>query len=286
MATANNIIIRKNISIDSKDKCEDNKIIRKKIQLKLKPEKNKIIHNCDRIEKTKLILKKKTVEKSPMEQLNFHLDENFKHHLMFIKDSWSEVKHKIRLDTNNQECWWDLELLLKHFAEQLNVSCMSNPSPQWPSNPFNRIPFNKSQLILLGKQIKELGISVNYMLIELFNYLESKLRFLTIDKFCNSFIEYVNHHYHYRIINYKDSQGNYLGYWVKKKDELSLFERRYAEFKLITPREYDNSTDQLVETAEYLFYKDILDSMPEESIDLDLIANEKFLFYRTPSMYM
>ena len=108
-----------------------------------------------------------------MDQLNAYLDKHFMYSLMMMKDSWSEVKHKIRLDHNQQECWWDLELLLRQFAEQLNTSTMNNPAPQWPSDPFNRIPFESAQLSLLGQQIKELQIPVNCMVKELFSYLQT-----------------------------------------------------------------------------------------------------------------
>jgi len=278
MSLSDNFIIRKKLPIKLKQQPE-NIIIRKKIKLKLKsheitppPIQQKSTNNVEQKYKKPQI----TLKKSPMDQLNNYLDEKFKHHLMFIKDSWTEVKHKIRLDSNGQECWWDLELLLKHFAEQLNISCMANPSPQWPSNPFNRHPFDKSQLLLLGKQIKELKIPVNYMVKELFNYLQTKFRYLPIDKFTATFIGYVSSNYRYRHVNYKDSQSNYVGYWIKKTEPLTLFEERYNELKLIPPGEYDEENDRIIETEEYAFYKDILNTMPAETIDLDNNAMETF----------
>lgn len=287
MATGDNLIIRKKIPIKLKEMphlAESNVIIRKKIQLKLKDSYNKHINPQETIKSPVLEVKKPEAEirkpqimlkkKPVINQLNQYLDDNFKHHLMYIKESWSEVKYKIRLDNNNQECWWDLELLLIHFAEQLNSSAMSNPSPQWPSNPFNRVPFDKSQLSKLGKQIKELKLPVNYMIKELFNYLQTKFRYVNIEKFTGSFIAYVSSDYRFRIVNCKDSQGNYTGYWVKKTDPLSLFEERYIELKHITPGEYDDETDRIVERDEYIFYKDILNSMPQETIDLGSVAQE------------
>ena len=265
-----NLVIRKKIelknkSIDSISENQNNVVIRKKIQLKLKGVTN------EPLKKPQILLKKKS---SSIDQLNQYLDENFMHHLMLIKESWSEVKYKIRLDNSGKECWWDLELLLLHFAEQLNISCMSNPSPQWPSNPFNRQPFTKSQLLKLSNQIKELKIPVNYAIKELFNYLQTKLRYVTIEKFTSFFIEYISQKYRYKLINYRDSQDNYIGYWVKKNEPITLFERRYNEFKLIAPSVYNEDIDRLVETPEYKFFKDILNSMPKETVDFGSIALE------------
>lgn len=266
-----NLVIRKKIQLKNKivdpqsiSEDQNNVVIRKKIQLKLKELTD------DSLKKPPISLKKK----SSIEQLNQYLDENFIHHLMYIKESWSEVKYKIRLDNSGQECWWDLEILLLHFAEQLNISCMSNPSPQWPSNPFNRQPFTKSQLLKLSTQIKELKIPVNYLIKELFNYLQTKFRYVPIEKFTACFIAYVNHNYRYKLINYLDSQDNYIGYWVKKNESFTLFERRYNEFKLVTPSVYNENTDQLVETPEHKFFKDILNCMPKETVDFSSIALE------------
>lgn len=241
----------------------------KKIQLKLKSE-NDLSTVPLIIKKPRIVLKSK---QSPIEKLNQYLDEKFKHHLMYIKNSWSEVDYKIRIDSNNQECWWDLEILLIHFAEQLNSSCMSNPSPQWPSNPFNRQPFTKSQLLKLNKQITELKIPVNYMVKELFNYLQTKLRYVSMDKFTGCFIGYVSHNYRYKLINCKDSQDNYIGYWEKKNVPLSLFEQRFNELKQIAPVEYGHG-DHIIERVEYTFMKEIIDSMPPQTIDLTSIALE------------
>lgn len=267
----NNLIIRKKIALKLKEKAqldehelvkkESNVIIRKKIQIKLKKQKD-----SDSNEVVKL------TTKTDVAQLNKYLDDTFKHHLMMLKDSWSEVDYKIRMDNNNQECWWDLEFLVVHFAEQLNGSCMSNPSPHWPSNPFNRVAFTKQNIMTLHKQIKELKIPVNFMLNELFNYLQDKFRYVSIDKFTPNFIAYVNQKYRFKLVNSLDSQGNYIGYWVKKTDPLSLFEQRYKELQQISPTEYNEDTEEFEEREEYVFYKDILEAIPKENIDLSKTA--------------
>src|SRR5438105_4542691 len=94
-----NLVIRKKIPIKLKEpkpvepSKPSNVVIRKKIQIKLKEPVKKL-------------------QVSAIDQLNQYLDEKFLHHLMYVKNSWSEVKYKIQMDSNNQECWWDLELLL------------------------------------------------------------------------------------------------------------------------------------------------------------------------------
>ena len=204
--------------------------------------------------------------------LNNYLDDNYLHHLMYLKDSWSEVNHKIKLDSNGLECWWDIELLLMHFAEQLNSSNMGLPTPTWPSNPFNNVHFTKIQISYLYRRIKKLKLQVNYMVQELFNYLMTKLRYVKISKFRGCFITYVSHKYRYKMINSKDSQQNYLGYWVKKDTPYSLFEQRYREYTQMPPAEYDIDLDQVVESDESKLWKDLLDHIPTESVDFGSTA--------------
>ena len=89
MSLSDNFIIRKKLPIKLKQQPE-NIIIRKKIKLKLKsheitppPIQQKSTNNVEQKYKKPQI----TLKKSPMDQLNNYLDEKFKHHLMFIKDS-------------------------------------------------------------------------------------------------------------------------------------------------------------------------------------------------------
>jgi hypothetical protein len=254
--SVNNIVIRKKIELKVKKDyiiTPNNVVIRKKLKLKDSPP---------------MLPMTPIIDSLPDDN---YLDQKFLHHLMLIKDSWSEVKYKIRLDSNEQECWWDIEILLEHFAEQLNCSTMSNPSPQWPSNPFNRVQFEKRQLLQLGRQIKDTNLSVNCMIREFFNFLETKLRYVSIEKFSTCFVNYVSRNYRFRIINSKDSQCNYIGYWTQKDLPVSTFEMHYAECKKIFPCEYDEASDRTIERDEYRFYKEILDSIPSENVDLQKI---------------
>jgi hypothetical protein len=256
----------------------NNMIIRRKIQLKLKPTDNQ---TQTKISTDKIPIQVKS-DITTYDQLIEYLDQKYLHHLMYLKDSWSEVKYKIKMNTystsntttdTGQECWWDLEILLKHFAEQLNTACMDGPSPQYPSNPFNRQPFRRSQLLTLHEQIKELHLPVNYLIAELFDYLkQSKSDLPNLTTFAKNFIAFISPKYRFRLVNHKDSQENYIGYWVKKTDPLTLFELRYNELKLITPSEYDARHDRLVERRQYRLYREILNLFPKENIDLDQVA--------------
>lgn len=246
-----------------------NVIIRKKLQLK----KN-IINNTDNIivrknidipalSKIKLKLKE-----NPIDKLNKYLDMNFHHNLMYLKDSWSDVNYKYQIDCHGKEDWWDLEMLIMHFTEQLNASTMSGPSPQWPSNPFNRQPYNIKQLLELGKHISKLEIPINIILKELLIYIKTiKNILLLTSKFSVEFIKYIENRYRYQLLNNKDSQGNYIGHWVEKNVSLSLFEIRYKELQQITPSEYDSDDDTFIETDEYIFYMDLLNYIPKEFCD-------------------
>lgn len=250
---------------------KENVIIRKKLQLKQIKDinGNTIIHkNIPETSKIKIKLKD---NRSPIDKLNNYLNINFKHNLMYLKDTWADVKYKYQIDSNGKEGWWDLEMLLIHFAEQLNAASMSNPSPQWPSNPFNRIPYSKIQLLELGKHLVNLKLKINCILKQLILYLNEKIgQTLLINKFPMDFMKFIETKYRYQLLNNKDSQGNYIGHWVMNNTPLSLFENRYKEYLLITPSEYDSDDDELVETDEYNFYLDILNHMPKETSDFSI----------------
>ena len=208
------------------------------------------------------------------EKFNKYLDSHFIHHLMGIKDTWSEVKYKIRLDSRSEECWWDLEMLLTYFAELLNSSVMTNPAPQWPSNPFNRIPFEKSQLLGLAHQVYDLQLPVNYMISSLFAYLQTDFNSINPDRFDQDFLSYLSKvdQYRFKIMNTKDSQGNYLGYWVPKTEPFSTFELQFARLKQIPPREYNPIIDRLVETLAYRIQTNILNGFPPETVDFEITS--------------
>jgi len=66
-----------------------------------------------------------------------YLDYKYYNYLISGESSWSEVLPKYRIFLNKKELW-DIRLLVKHFANQLDLCNSSQPSPQLPSNPFNR----------------------------------------------------------------------------------------------------------------------------------------------------
>lgn len=197
-----------------------------------------------------------------------YLDQHFLHHLMYLKDSWSEVKHKIRFIVNGRDEWWDLEILISTFAEQLNMSNMSNPCPQWPSNPFNRQPLSYSQLFIIEDAVRKAQIPINYVLKSLFDYLHEHETNSEL-VLGQTFLKYLSVRYRYRLINQKDSQDNYIGYWVSCKQPLSIFEQRYQEYSQIIPFQ---GWVVLRERPEYQLYREILDSIPPESVDLNCIS--------------
>lgn len=211
--------------------------------------------------------KKYKILLKPEHGLNAYLDRKFKHCLMGICDSWSEVKYKIRLDSHNQECWWDLEVLLLHFAERLNSSNMSNPDPQWPSDPFTNVEFKKERLINMYDKIQYLDIEVNLAVKEFFKYLNSNMRYVKINKFSSCFIKFLEKKYRFKVINCIDSQENYMGYWVDKAVPESEFELNFKEYMTVAPFDESIGSNELIETHEFQICKAILNSLPAESID-------------------
>ena len=71
----------------------------------------------------------------------------------------------------------------------------------------------------------------------------------------------------FSIINNKDSQSNYIGYWVNKRKKLSDFEKLYREWNNMAPFVY--SRNSLVQNPDRVFFSQILDACVEERHDLN-----------------
>jgi len=198
---------------------------------------------------------------------DLYLDENFSHHLMGLKDSWKEVTHRIRLDSQNQECWWDLELLVRIFAEQLNQACSSNPAPKWPHNPFNRVFFTRDQMLFVRDEVRRVSLPVNVVLHEFFNIVNDQTQ--DNSNFAQYYIQHMSVHYRFKLYNSRDSQSNYHGCWVSNAEPLSEFEEIYHSLDEISPFEYDADTDDLVPNEEYVYASHLLSEYPQEEVDLD-----------------
>lgn len=166
------------------------------------------------------------------------LNSNFNYTLMDLHDSWNEIDNVSRIKL--ADIWWDIDILIMHFSQQLNYSKMENPYPIYPSNPFNRNIISVNDLIKFGKRITKLNKSVNIALNE-FLKCDKDILEIFYNEAVNSYegnspsvLSMLTNKYRYKLVNNKDSQGCYVGYWVSKKEQKSEFESMYNELQ-ITP---------------------------------------------------
>jgi hypothetical protein len=163
------------------------------------------------------------------------LDKHYLHGLMGMVDSWSSVplEYRIKID----DCWWDIRDLVRTIGNQLNSSNMENPFPVYPHNPFNRRPFTYEQLMKIKKRVHLLNIGINIAF----------KKFLLADdeliKTCyceaihssNNYSFYLCEHIYdycrWRTINEMDSQGCFIGRWIRDDYPLSEFEMLYDDWK-------------------------------------------------------
>ena len=203
-----------------------------------------------------------------------YLDEQFIHGLIGLNDSWSEVPFIYWCKFGNT--WWDIRTLVRTLAMQLNQSELEKPLPIFPENPFTRQKFSVEELYGLRDNILSLQKLVDP---NDFNVHISLTKFLSLpEKFLNSIrndksqynvatkiIRKFSTTMRYKMINYKDSQGRYCGYWVKKSVQLSPFEKCYNE--IITATVMFNNIYVLFDTP---MYRKIINTInrltPEEYI--------------------
>jgi hypothetical protein len=201
-----------------------------------------------------------------------HLNENFRHYLLVGDDDWGLIDKRYRYKVSDTE-WWDIRILLAYITQNLNFTNMGEPKPHFPSNPFTRDKYTQSQLRLIYQRSKYLKIRLDISVETFFNMklkramklqnLEDRnskdprniLSGLMIDRFRDTL--------RYHIVNSKDSQENYIGYWVDKDSSYSDFEHVYNEWNEKSPYVY-NSMDILVPNPEKQFFKDILSHIPIE----------------------
>lgn len=203
-----------------------------------------------------------------------YLDEQFIHGLIGLNESWVEIPFIYWCKFG--DTWWDIRTLMRTLAMQLNQSELEKPFPIFPENPFTRKKFSVSELYCLRDHILSLKQSVDPT--EL-NVHISLTKFLSLpEKFLNSIrndksqynvstkiIRKFSTTMRYKMINYKDSQGRYCGYWVKKTVQLSPFEKCYNE--IITATVMFNNIYVLFDTP---MYRKIINTInrltPEEYI--------------------
>lgn len=167
-----------------------------------------------------------------------YLDEQFIHGLIGLNDSWNEIPIIFWCKFGNT--WWDIRTLIRTLAMQLNQSELEKPLPIFPENPFTRQKFSVSELYCLRDHIQSLNqfvdpneLNVHISLTKFLSLPEKFLNSIRNDKSQYNVSTKIIHKFsttmRYKMINYKDSQGRYCGYWVKKSVQLSPFEKCYNE---------------------------------------------------------
>jgi hypothetical protein len=164
------------------------------------------------------------------DEINKNLDNTQIETLLDIYDSWREVPEIYRIKL---EKWWDIRILCQLFANQLCTSDMTNPKPNYPFNPFNRILFTPDELSLIKKKIIELKLPIYIGLAEFLScdykkIYENKKKSNNEHKDYKCMIQIINileKKLKFRLLNCKNSQDCYTGFWVYKKDKRSEFEQ-------------------------------------------------------------
>lgn len=161
------------------------------------------------------------------------LDKYYKHCLLYLMDSWNQVEKNniIKIGAN----WWDINIILNHYSAQLNRSNMENPYPVYPSDPFTKTLITKKDVKNIVKKIKQLSLNINLSLklfllsknIDLF-YDQATLNY---NNHSIALLDLFNTKLRYKLINNKDSQNSYTGYWTQRTMCLSRFEKLYNLIK-------------------------------------------------------
>lgn len=90
-------------------------------------------------------------------------DENVCKYKPLISGDWCEVEENHWYGPDSQNRCFDLEELLREFERQLTEEKYGNPYPQYPHDPFSRIPFALAELKELISMSRDAQISVDSM---------------------------------------------------------------------------------------------------------------------------
>ncbi len=176
------------------------------------------------------------------------LDQNYDHYLMDMYSSWDEVPLPYQIKLDNK--WYHLELVIYHITSQLNHSDMENPYPIYPTDPFTRNSLSCDNILKLKERIKLLRIDINIALNTLLDINPTTLQRCYIeslendDRFSQLLYSELTRSLRYRLINFRNSQNNFTGYWVPIKEDKSKFENLYDAWKntpyqIIHPNTYE-----------------------------------------------
>lgn len=238
MSNKNNSLVRcKCRSILKQDFCKNHmkthqycdEIIKQKIDELSNATNNVCVNQCIDIfiEHFKTRVKQQTKE----------LDDKYMYCLLNIRSNWDEVPVYYRINLGG--CWWDIRSLLRMFANDINQSEYSNPYPKCPENPFTRKRFTSHEIQQCFRHISmlrkcDIEININNA-VEVFisstvhrlnKIINLKDPYEVTQFICDDLIKTLR----YKIINDQNSQGVRGGYWVKKTEKMTEFEKKYQEY--------------------------------------------------------
>lgn len=205
--------------------------------------------------------------KTDIETNTNYLDSNFSHTLMDIRDGWKDVliSNRIKL----ADGWWDITILIEHLATQLNQSNMENPYPIYPSSPFTRALYSIDDITKLKNRILKLHIKVNIALKIFLNSNIDELKSFydeavdDYNMFSSSLLEHLKASLRYRLINSLNSQGQFMGYWIRKNKTKDEFEKMYDKYNMMSPEIYDYYTGYTIRNFDRdIIYAILISSKP------------------------
>lgn len=182
------------------------------------------IHLKNKIEKVATV-QPQPIQLPPTQPIIQFLDDNFKHNLMDMYNSWSEIDSNEIVLMDNE--YWPVTIIINHFTFQLNNSNMENPYPTFPNCPFNRVNFTVSALLNLKSKLSLLKKPINIALKLFLIQSEETLQNLYSDVDNNSLTDLLKNNLRYMLINTKNSQDLYTGFWVSLSMKYTTFERLY-----------------------------------------------------------
>ena len=213
------------------------------------------------------------------------LNQNYLYCLFGVEDSWDNIPLMYRYKCNN--IWWDIRTLAKTLSMQLNQSESEKPYPIYPENPFTRVKFSIDEMMDFRDRIDMIEKLNNgelpFVHVALRAFLRipldklKKIRDRPIDdeytteksvqyKTATSIIKQFSKKLRYKMINHKDSQGRYCGYWVYRREKFSVFEKCYD--KIIHATIALENMSVFVDTREFRAMLQKIKILPQENYNI------------------
>lgn len=196
------------------------------------------------------------------------LNSNHAIGLLGIYNSWIEIP--IMYWFKMGKTWWDIRILINIYSAGINQSEMENPYPVYPTNPYTRKLVDPHDLKLLLKRSIELNIKLNIALnvfLKLPKIILNKCYKICAVNMRYLIVSELSKKLRYRLINYKNSQDCYCGYWVPKRTKKTTFEQLYSVIRN-TPM-YCNSEGTLIGDPSYLYAMVLINDLEPEQYVLE-----------------